>query len=117
VHVLFRFIVRPSGASTDPIVYTFSPVSFNSMELIPPTTMASEPRYHISVRVNCFSPSFWVTAIRRGDSENGEYVGDFEYVLACIQEFKDLGYMIISSEWDAQTRNQTQLAFVEGGTS
>ena len=65
--------------SNDPIVYTFSPVSSDSMALNPPATVSSEPLYHISVRINCFAPSFWITTIRRS-SDSGEFVGDFECV-------------------------------------
>lgn len=37
-----------------------------------------QPPYYISVNMNCFTPSSYVTVIRRGAWE-GEVVGDFEY--------------------------------------
>ncbi|TCD69542.1 hypothetical protein EIP91_007166 [Steccherinum ochraceum] len=39
---------------------------------------ASLPLYHISTHLNCFIPSSYITVIRRGDSEAGQYVGQFE---------------------------------------
>lgn len=38
------------------------------------------PIYHISVRMNCFIPSSYITTITRGDTIRGEEVGQFEYV-------------------------------------
>jgi hypothetical protein len=64
---------------TEPIKYTFSPQSFNTMLLVPPPDVQdTRPLYHISVALNCFIPSSFVTTIRRGASEYGEYVGEFE---------------------------------------
>ena len=52
------------------------------MILVPSSAEPTEDmvQYHISVRVNCFSPSFWVTTILKTGSENSEYVGEFECV-------------------------------------
>ncbi|KII93161.1 hypothetical protein PLICRDRAFT_170944 [Plicaturopsis crispa FD-325 SS-3] len=63
-----------------PLTYQFSPLAgTNSMILVPPATVAdTRPKYHISVSMNCFIPSSYITTIRRGGTENGEEVGDFE---------------------------------------
>lgn len=77
----FSFRYTEASTSTSPVVYTFSPLSFNSMIIAPPPTAPdATPRYHISVSLNCFIPSSFITTIRRGSTEYGEYVGDFEYV-------------------------------------
>ncbi|KAH8103143.1 hypothetical protein BXZ70DRAFT_774716 [Cristinia sonorae] len=62
--------------SQEAIVYTFVQQSFNSMLLTYQPAML--PLYHISNQMNCFIPSSYITIIRRGDSENGKYVGQFE---------------------------------------
>jgi len=62
--------------SQEPIVYTFVQQSPNSMLLIYQPAML--PLYRISIHVNCFIPTSHVTIIRRGDSEDGNYVGQFE---------------------------------------
>ncbi|GJE99004.1 hypothetical protein PsYK624_152420 [Phanerochaete sordida] len=38
----------------------------------------SRPLYHISVELSCFSPASHITVVRRGSSENGLYVGEFQ---------------------------------------
>lgn len=59
-----------------PILYVFVQNSFNSMVLTyQPATL---PVYHISTHTNCFIPSSYITVIRRGDSEAGVFVGQFE---------------------------------------
>ncbi|KAA1471962.1 hypothetical protein DENSPDRAFT_148670 [Dentipellis sp. KUC8613] len=66
-------------SSSEPVTYTFSPASFNSMLLLPAATAAeSRPLYHISVHQNCFNPTSYATVLRRGASEQGQYVGEFE---------------------------------------
>ncbi|KAA1471961.1 hypothetical protein DENSPDRAFT_838072 [Dentipellis sp. KUC8613] len=40
----------------------------------------TRPLYHISVHMNCLMPSSYITIVRRGASESGQYVGEFEYV-------------------------------------
>jgi len=40
---------------------------------------APQEAYYISVSMNCFTPSCYITTIRRGSWE-GETIGDFEYV-------------------------------------
>ncbi|KAF8235569.1 hypothetical protein L208DRAFT_738500 [Tricholoma matsutake] len=64
---------------TEPVLYSFSRVSPNAMLLIPPSHAPdTRPLYHISVNLNCFNPLSAITCIRRGATEYGEYVGDFE---------------------------------------
>ncbi|TFY70287.1 hypothetical protein EVG20_g2723 [Dentipellis fragilis] len=66
-------IPAPAPPSSEPITYTFSPSSFNSMLLLPPATAAdSRPLYHISVHQNCFIPTSFATVLRRGASEQGQ---------------------------------------------
>lgn len=82
-----RAFVRYEDAQVPivPLTYQFSPLAgTNSMILVPPATAAdTRPKYHISVSMNCFIPSSYITSIRRGGTENGEEVGDFEYVPKC----------------------------------
>ncbi|TFK39473.1 hypothetical protein BDQ12DRAFT_734834 [Crucibulum laeve] len=64
---------------TIPVTYTFSPLSFNSMILVPPADAPdTRPPYNIAVSMNCFIPSSFITTIRRGGTEYGDFVGDFE---------------------------------------
>lgn len=67
------------------MVFVFAPVlhSFNSMVLRSHT--ATIPVYLVTVRMNCFIPSSYITVVTRGDSVLGEEVGHFEYVIAVIQ--------------------------------
>lgn len=59
----------------------FIPSSGTSMVLLPSeSTSHAHPLYHISVDQHCFHPGSYITTIRRGDSESGTFVGDFEYV-------------------------------------
>jgi len=64
----------------EPIEYVFQNASYDSMTLAPSSATPAEDavQYHISVRVNCFSPSFWITTIMRMGPDSGEYVGEFE---------------------------------------
>lgn len=53
------------------------------MVLIPsPNAPDTRPKYHISVRMNCFIPSSYITTIRRGATQEGAMVGDFEMGIA-----------------------------------
>lgn len=66
-----------------PTKYTLAPRTPNSMLVLPPSTDAGADSgenalYRISVNSNCFMPSSYITTIRRGGSEDGEFVGDFE---------------------------------------
>ncbi|KAF9454119.1 hypothetical protein P691DRAFT_754890 [Macrolepiota fuliginosa MF-IS2] len=62
------------------ITYTFTPkvTPSNSMILSAPTyTSAPQDPYYISVNMNCFTPTSYITTICRGSWE-GETVGEFE---------------------------------------
>lgn len=66
-----------------PVTYTFSQISSNSMLVIPPPNVPdTRPKYHISVAHNCFAPMSYITTIRRGSSDNGVHVAEFECVKA-----------------------------------
>jgi hypothetical protein len=56
------------------------------MTLVPSSATPAEDavQYHISVRVNCFSPSFWITTVLKMGPDSSEYVGEFEYVFNVI---------------------------------
>lgn len=70
----YRSTSRPSA----PITYTFTPLPSNSMLLAPPPDVKESQRpYHISVSMNCFTPSSYITIVRKS-SWDGELVGDFE---------------------------------------
>ncbi|KAK0452318.1 hypothetical protein EV421DRAFT_1730986 [Armillaria borealis] len=63
----------------EPVLYSFSTVSPTSMLLLPPLSAPdTRPRYHISVSTNCFTPSSYITTVRKGGSEGGELVGEFD---------------------------------------
>ncbi|KAJ6503365.1 hypothetical protein C8R47DRAFT_1105828 [Mycena vitilis] len=70
----YRSLRRP----TNDITYTFSPLPSNAMLLAPPPNLPDSQRpYHISVSLNCFTPTSYITIIRK-NSWDGELVGDFE---------------------------------------
>ncbi|KAK0208771.1 hypothetical protein DFS33DRAFT_472994 [Desarmillaria ectypa] len=72
-----------AGTPTTNIVYSFSHIGDNAMILIPPHDAPdTRPKYHISVRLNCFIPSSYITTIRRGATQEGAMVGDFEMGIA-----------------------------------
>jgi len=59
-------------------IYTFSQLSHNSVLLLPsPDAAESQPKYHISTALNMFYPMNWTTTIRKGGSEQGQFVGGF----------------------------------------
>ena len=63
------------------ITYTFFPqtIPANSMIMKPPSYVKNPHlSYYISVSMNCFTPSSYITTIRR-DGWEGEMIGDFEY--------------------------------------
>jgi hypothetical protein len=67
---------------TKTLRYTFSPMNFNSMILVPPADAPdTRPLYHISHSLNNFMPYSMITTIRRDGLAEGQVVGDFEYVL------------------------------------
>ncbi|GJE98176.1 hypothetical protein PsYK624_143980 [Phanerochaete sordida] len=60
--------------------YSFSQDSPSSMQLLPPPEAPNNHSlYHISVRMNVFKPGSYVSVVRRGETESGPYVGEFEY--------------------------------------
>jgi hypothetical protein len=78
---------RPSTT----ITYTFIPNTDvpNSMTLTPPSYVEGpHSPYWICVNMNCFTPSSYMTTIRRGTSD-GEIVGDFECVALTFLSFID----------------------------
>ncbi|KDQ56978.1 hypothetical protein JAAARDRAFT_131057 [Jaapia argillacea MUCL 33604] len=60
------------------MTYLFLPLGFNSMVLVPDVDEPQGPEYHISISMNCFNPSSFITTLREGCNEDGRYVGDFE---------------------------------------
>ncbi|GJE98174.1 hypothetical protein PsYK624_143960 [Phanerochaete sordida] len=73
---------QPCGSSQpvpESTTYTFSQLTHRSMLLLPPPSAPdSAPLYHIAVETNCFRPAAHITVVRRGGSEHGPYVGEFE---------------------------------------
>ncbi|KAF8078894.1 hypothetical protein FPV67DRAFT_1663566 [Lyophyllum atratum] len=68
------------------ITYTFWPqtIPSNSMILAPPLDLENPgPSYCISVNMNCFTPTSYITTIKRS-SWDGEVVGDFDAGLVRI---------------------------------
>ncbi|GJE98177.1 hypothetical protein PsYK624_143990 [Phanerochaete sordida] len=60
--------------------YSFSQDSPNSMQLLPPPEAPdSRSLYHISVRMNVFKPGSHISVVRRGATEFGPFVGEFEH--------------------------------------
>ncbi|KIP03610.1 hypothetical protein PHLGIDRAFT_121451 [Phlebiopsis gigantea 11061_1 CR5-6] len=71
----------PDITITAPVTYTFSQLGCNTMLLLPPPDQPdSRPIYHISVEMNCLTQASIITTLRRGSSEHGIYVGEFEYL-------------------------------------
>ena len=70
---------RARSAPVGPVTYTFSQLGYNSMLVIPPSeSQDNRPVYHITVEMNCLRPTSYITVIRRGASDRGHYVGEFE---------------------------------------
>lgn len=70
---------EPQSHTIRPTTYTFSTLSFNSMLLLPPSDATdTRPLYHVSVAHNCFMPLSYITTVRKGGTENWEFVGDSE---------------------------------------
>jgi len=70
------------------ITYTFFPqtIPASSMILKPPSYVKNpHPSYYISVNMNCFTPSSYITTIRR-DGWEGEVVGDFEMGISALRK-------------------------------
>ncbi|KAJ7349324.1 hypothetical protein DFH08DRAFT_141907 [Mycena albidolilacea] len=68
-----------------PVNYEFSPRGFNTLLLLPPPgAQNTRPQYHISVALNCMNPFSFITTVRRGASDTGPYVGEFEMGISTI---------------------------------
>jgi len=70
------------------ITYTFFPqtIPASSMVMKPPSYVKNpHPSYYISVNMNCFTPSSYITTIRR-DGWEGEVVGDFEMGISALRK-------------------------------
>ncbi|KAH8097035.1 hypothetical protein BXZ70DRAFT_944003 [Cristinia sonorae] len=60
------------------ITCTFDQISSHAMILVPPSSMMdTRPLYYISFKEDFFLPGNLITTIRRGGSENGKFVGEF----------------------------------------
>ncbi|CAL1695202.1 unnamed protein product [Somion occarium] len=60
--------------------YTFQPTGFNCMDLVAshPLSGPSSAVYHVDISFNCFNPTSFITAVRRGGLREGEFVAKFE---------------------------------------
>lgn len=70
------------------ITYTFFPQTIppSSMIMKPPAYIKNpHPSYYISVNMNCFTPSSYITTIRR-DGWEGDVVGDFEMGISAFRK-------------------------------
>ncbi|OSD05067.1 hypothetical protein PYCCODRAFT_1406436 [Trametes coccinea BRFM310] len=78
-----------------PRIYTFSSWNHDSMFLLPPNDVdrTLTPVYNISVALNLnpFVPLSYVTTIRRGIDEDGEFVGEFELAVMQSRAIVKLG--------------------------
>ncbi|KAH9926854.1 hypothetical protein B0H21DRAFT_763903 [Amylocystis lapponica] len=63
-----------------PVIYHFAQHTFNSMLLA--SRDSATPLYHISVHMNCFVPTSYITIICRGGTPDGEPVASFEMGLS-----------------------------------
>lgn len=73
---------------TSNVTYSFVPNTDvpNSMTLVPPSYVeGSHAPYWICVNMNCFTPSSYITTIKRG-TPDGEVVGDFELGIAAMKK-------------------------------
>ncbi|THV07534.1 hypothetical protein K435DRAFT_847954 [Dendrothele bispora CBS 962.96] len=67
-----------NGPPKGNVTYTFTPLPHNSMRLAPePPIPGAQSPYHISVNLNCFTPSSYITSVRK-NNQDGDLVGDFE---------------------------------------
>ncbi|KAF5352376.1 hypothetical protein D9756_005963 [Leucocoprinus leucothites] len=98
------------------ITYSFAPQisPSNSMILSAPTYIDTpQEAYYISVNMNCFTPSSYITTIRRGSWE-GETIGDFEMGLTTpksqctvftrgrefsLSDLLDSSYRVVKTTW------------------
>lgn len=91
---------RYSTDSERNLVYAFVPVGASAMAVIPRNLEKEVPeatrKYHISIRMNCFMPSSYITTIHLGTDELGQKLGLFEWVLLNLpltaSDFIDLNH-------------------------
>ncbi|KAI0641397.1 hypothetical protein C8Q79DRAFT_1014341 [Trametes meyenii] len=80
---------------TRPRIYTFSSWSHDSMFLLPPRDVdpTLTPVYNISVALNLnpFVPLSYVTTVRRGIDDEGEFVGEFELAVMHSRAIMKMG--------------------------
>ncbi|KAF8966221.1 hypothetical protein BDZ97DRAFT_1917621 [Flammula alnicola] len=101
----------PQYASQNPssnAVYSFSPVGISSMLLVPRKSpdKDTQAQYCISVRMNCFMPSSYITTIYLGADESGTPVGSFEMGMVAAASCVRIGRVI----------NNTAIALTQSGT-
>jgi len=60
------------------VKYDFVTTSFNSMCVAPVFGHGSGAKYHITVNMDCFAPSSHITVVRRGGTDLGALVAQFE---------------------------------------
>jgi hypothetical protein len=87
------FSYTESRQINKPVVFSFSPVSYNTMLLIPPSTEPdTRPLCTISVALDCFNPTASVTTVRLGGSaEHGEIMGEFEMGISAAPGMVTIG--------------------------
>ncbi|KDR67609.1 hypothetical protein GALMADRAFT_231797 [Galerina marginata CBS 339.88] len=90
---------------TDSTLYSFSPVGTSAMAVIPHSENPL-PKYHVSVRINCFMPTSSITEIYLGGDESGQKVGAFEMGVIAAPSVVRLGNRI----------NNTAIALTQAGT-
>lgn len=75
----FSYPPRPIG----PVVYTFSPITSlgsSIVALVPSASPDERPTYYISTTMNVFMPMSYITTVYKGEGDNSEKIGDFEFV-------------------------------------
>ncbi|KAF8216048.1 hypothetical protein K438DRAFT_622918 [Mycena galopus ATCC 62051] len=73
----YRSLRRPAA----PITYSFIPLPSNAMLLSPPPDATDVPQrpYHISVTLNCFTPTSYITIVRKGTWDGEFYFSHRRY--------------------------------------
>ena len=72
--------VRYAIDSERNLIYSFVPAGISSMTVIPRNLEMEVPeaKYYVSIRMNCFMPSSYITTIHLGTNEKGQKLGMFE---------------------------------------
>jgi len=63
---------------TIPVKYKFSTISFNTTLVVSSSDEDSASKYHISIAMDCFIPSSYITTVRSGCTDYGAFVAQFE---------------------------------------